>query len=332
MNRFTNTFRYSALMFLFTGALMACNNDEQPLVGGGTDVDPETNIPGLKADELGLYAYNGGIQVETNVWSEKMTMGLFLTKDSVGNVYENDSSTYNNIKCTFTNEGWVTKPEKIKLTDRPAVIYAYAPYIEDVDPMNVPVECASGEFYMYGTHLEPQTSVRIGENIAKIMMKQVQALVDFRIRKKDWDGEIKLQSIIIRRKGYDQLLNDTVPFTADSINALPIAGIYNIQNGKLVNTEWGQHEKFRINAVVTDDFTTSARALLTVMPLQFGKDEVEVAFMVNDMWFSFMLRQDKDWEAGTHNIINLTFTGEGFEVEELIKPWVDIEQDIIVNT
>ena len=326
-------FRKTAFLGLLIAALASCNDHDLPFVGGGTGVDNNSGIPGLKPDILGLFAYNGGTEVESNVWQENLTMGLFLTKDSLDNPYENDRNTYFNIKCVYSKEGWKTDPKEIKLSDRPAVIYAYSPYIEKVDPLHVPVECESGRYYMYGTHLEPQTSVRKNDNVAKVLLKQVQALVDFRMKKKDWDGEVVLQQLVIRRKGFD--LTDSLSvakgLVADSTNALPIAGEMDIQHGTLVNTTWGQYSSKKIAGVVTEDFTTSARIVLPVMPMAIGKDMVEIVFTVNGFQRSVTLRGDQSWKAGTRNIINLTFTGEGFEIEESIKPWQDIEQDIIVN-
>ena len=334
MGTMKSLFRLSAVAGLLAASLTACNDGLPPFVGGGTGSGSQTGIPGLDDDVLGLFAYNGGTEVESNVWHENMTMGMFLTKDSIGNPYENDRATYSNIKCEYTKVGWQTDPRSIRLSDRPAVIYAYAPYIEGVDPTAVPVECASGEYYMYGTHLEPQTSVRKGENVAKILMKQAQALVDFRIKKKDWDGELVLQKVVIRRKGSP--LNDSTAvargIVPDSTNALPVAGMLDIQHGTLVNSGWGQIESRTISGVVTEDFNTSARIVLTVMPMDVEKDMVEIAFTVNGMQKCITLRENKDWKAGTRNIINLTFTGEGFEIEESIRPWVDVEQDIFVNT
>lgn len=325
----------TAVLGLMVTALAACNNDEPAFVGGGTGTGGNSGIPGLKSDVLGLFAYNGGTEVESNVWTEKMTMGLFLTKDSLNNPYENDRSTYSNIKCVYTKAGWQTDPAEINLSDRPAVIYAYAPYQENVDPTCVPVECESGEYYMYGTHLEPQTSVRKGDNVAKLLMKQVQALVDFRIKKKDWDGILVLQKLVIRRKG--SVLNDSVATArasvkADSTNALPIAGVMDIQHGTLVNTGYGQYTSKTISGVVTEEFNTEARIVQTVMPMDIKKDMVELVFTINGMEKSITLRENQDWKSGTRNIINLTFTGEGFEIEESIKPWEDVEQDIIVST
>lgn len=319
---------------LMMTALVGCGGHDIPFVGGGTGTGNNSGIPGLPSDVLGLFAYNGGTEVESNVWKENMTMGLFLTKDSINNPYENDRNTYSNIKCMYTKEGWKTDPRNIKLSDRPAVIYAYAPYIENVDPLRIPVECHSGQYYMYGTHLEPQTSVRKGDNVAKVLLKQTQALVDFRMKKKDWDGELVLQKIVIRRKGFN--LNDSVAdsraVVPDSTNALPVAGELDIRNGKLTNTGWGQYESKQIEGIVTEDFTTSARIVLPVMPLNIGKDMVEIVFTVNGFEKSITLHENKHWKTGTRNIINLTFTGEGFEIEDFIKPWVDVEQDIIVNS
>lgn len=315
-------------------SMVACNNHDAPFVGGGTGTGNDTGIPGLASDVLGLFAYNGGTEVETNVWSEGRTLGLFITKDSLDNPYENDRNTYFNVKCLYTKEGWQTDPKVINLSDRPAVIYAYAPYRNNVDPYFVPVECESGEFYMYGTHLEPQTSVRKGDNIAKIHMRHAMALVDFRIKKLDWDGEIELQRVVIRRKAStDRFVpSDSLVAVPDSTNALPVEGVLNIQTGVLTRTGYGQHDSGKLSAIVTEDFNTSARYVQTVLPMELEKDMVEIVFTLNGFEKSITLREGKDWTAGTRSIINLTFTGEGFEIEESIKPWQDVEQDIFVNT
>lgn len=324
--------RMTVLTVLLAASVAACNNDDPAFVGGGTGIDNNTEIPGLATDILGIFTYNGGTEVESNVWAENMSLGLFLTKDSLINPYENDRDTYSNIKCVYTKVGWRTQPDDIKLSDRPAVIYAYAPYQKDVDPFFIPVECVSGDYYMYGTHLEPQTSVRKGANVAKIHMKHMLALIDFRIRKLDWDGKLELQNVVIRRKGYTAVDSMSRAVVADSTNALPIEGTFDLQSGILTNTGYGQYESGRLSAVVTEDFNTSARFTQTVMPMNVEKDMVEIAFTLNGIEKSIVLREGKDWTAGARSIINLTFTGEGFEIEESIKPWVDIEQDIIVNT
>lgn len=332
MNRWFYWMNRTAFMAVMLLALAACNKEEEVETGGGTGVGNDDNLSQLDKDVLGLFAYNGGTHIESNVWSDKMTVGLFLTKDSLGNTYENDRKTYDNIRCEYTKEGWRMNPEKVRLSDRPAVIYAYAPYSNDVDPFNVHVECQSGKFYMYGTHIEPQTSVRKGDNVARILMKQVQALVDFRIRKKEWDGEVRLQRVVIRRKQAESRAegNDSTAFVADSTNAFPVEGTLNIQSGELTHTAWGFYATKETSILVEDKFTTSARVLFTVLPYDIKKNDVEIVFTVNGRDFCVMLREDNDWVAGTRNIINLTWTGEGFEIEESIKPWNDIEKEIIV--
>lgn len=329
MMKMKNLYSWVMAGCLALGTLTACNEAEQTLVGGGELGSENNDIPGLSKELLVVYAHHGTTELEINQWKDRYSFGFFMTKDSIGNPYENDDDLYSNIRCTYTKEGWKTDPEKIYLSDRPAVIYAYAPYRDEMDPYAMPVECVSGTYYMYGTHAEPQTSVRKGSMVARLLLKQSQALLDFKMRKKDWRGELVLEKVYIRKK--QQASEATDSRAADEKNALPIAGTVNIMTGKMTITEYGEFASKDMQQVVTTDFGTSARVVMPVIPRHVGKDDVELVFVVNGMEKSITLPENTNWTAGKRNVINLTFTGEGIEIETSIKPWLNIEEDIIMN-
>lgn len=308
----------------------ACNTEDPTSVGGGTN-DNNAAIPGVNTDELALFVYNGSTEINMNGWEENNhDIGLFLTRDSINNHYENDENSYANIKCSYTEMGWYTSPPVVKLTQNPAVIYAYAPYRNNIDPYKMNVECESGTVYMYGSHLTPQTSVRKGDNYAKILMKRIQAQVDFRIRKKGWKKEVVLQGVVIRKRNSNKQQARTGQLDAET--GLPVSGTFNLQNAEITHTAYGIYDSNPMNSVITEEFSDANRVVFTVMPLDIQKDDVELVFTINNMEKSIVLKDYDDWEAGTRNIYNVTFTGTEIIIEGSIKPWIDIEQDIIVNT
>ena len=330
MMKINSLYSWAIAGCLALSTLTACNEAEHSLVGGGELGSENNDIPGLSKELLVVYAHHGTTELEVNQWKDRYSFGLYLTKDSIGNPYENDDDLYSNIRCTYSKEGWKLDPEKVYLSERPAVIYAYAPYREEMDPYAMPVECESGTYYMYGTHVEPQTSVRKGSMVARLLLKQSQALLDFKMRKRDWRGELKLEKVYIRKKQNVDAQQATSR-VANEDNALAIAGTVNIMTGKMTITEYGEYASKDMEQIVTTDFGSSARVVMPVIPRKIAKDDVELVFVVNGMEKSITLPENINWTAGKRNVINLTFTGEGIEIETSIKPWIDIEEDIILN-
>ena len=333
MMKINSLYSWAIASCLALGTLTACNEAEPSLVGGGELGTENSGIPGLSDDLLVVYAHHGTTELEVNQWTDRYSFGLFLTKDSIGNPYENDDDLYSNIRCTYTKEGWKLDPERIPLSERPAVIYAYAPYREDLDPYAMPVECESGTYYMYGTHVEPQTSVRKGSMVARLLLKQTQALLDFKMRKREWRGELVLEKVYIRKKKQTEQADETPSDSrsANESNALPIAGTVNIMTGRMTITEYGQYASPDMQQTVKTEYVNSARVVMPVIPRKIDKNEVELVFVVNGMEKSITLPENINWNAGKRNVINLTFTGEGIEIETSIKPWTDVEEDLIMN-
>jgi len=315
--------------------LSACNKADEPIIGGGqTGSEEPGGVPGLDNDILSIFAYNGTTEISTGQWADGHSIGLFLTKDSLGNPYENNYDAYSNIPAVYTKEGWTTVPAAVKLTERPAIVYAYSPYRPDIDPRAMHVECASGTYYMYGTHAAPQTSVRKGSMIVRLLFKQAQSLIDFRMKKRDWRGDLELQRIVIRRAtDSSSRTGGSVVADTTSVTGLPIEGNLDIQTGDMTYTAYGQYDSGPMSQTVTENISSTARVLMPVMPLTAEDGPVELAFTVNGREMSVVLDEDTYFTSGARNVINLTFTGEGIEVNSSIKDWADsTQQDITVNT
>lgn len=293
----------------------SCNKYSSIFTGGGETGEEFEEIIDKKNKMLSLVVHSGNDIVKEQLWEDGSSIGLFLTKDTLHNVYE-DNELYSNVKAVYHNGIWRMTPEIIELTDNPAIIYAYAPYNRDIDPMKMKVECESGEVYMYGTHGKEQEYVRRGEAKAFLNMYKTQCLIDFRIKKDKLEGNLLLKGIKIRRKGSNSLL--------------PIEGIVNIQSGEMTYTNYGTLERTGLAKVIKEEFTPEARVLIPVLPYQFDDNEVEIIFNVNGRERSITLGGEQDWVAGKRNIINLTFSGEDIFVDVAIKKWDTLENRLII--
>lgn len=300
---------------LMTLCLIACNEYSSLSAGGGEVGEEYEEIIDRKKKMLTLVVHSGNDIVQEQLWDENSNIGLFLTKDTLGNVYDDDD-LYSNIKAIYKNGKWEMTPEEVVLTDNPAIIYAYSPYKKSIDPTNMEVECTSGEVYMYGTHGKGQWYVRKGENKAFLNLYKTQALIDFRIRKEKLEGNLILKGITIRKKNNSQ--------------GLPIEATVNIQTGEMTYTRYGQFEKINIREAITENFSTDARILMPVLPFEFEDDEVEIIFYINNIERKITLHGDSDWKAGMRNIINLTFSGEDIFFDVNIKKWDTLENKLIL--
>ena len=290
----------------------ACNKDTE-------DFMPENgnnnNSPGTDETEqyISLLASKKGSLLSSYTWQDYNTLGLFLTKGTLDQPYQDNKLAYSNIKATMKAGLWNLDPGPVVLTDDKAIIFAYSPYISNANPYAVPVETATRTLYMYGTHLAPQVSICKGDNIASLEMSNAMAIIDINVRKSEnFQGQAILQEIAIEGR------NDSI--------RLPIKGKMDIMTGQLTPTGYGKYGFEKLEQKLHTSYTDTCFYRLTAFPRDNKENEVYLSIKVNGNRMSLPMNEEHDWKAGIRNIYNITFNGYDMEVEKVqIEPWKDVE-------
>lgn len=300
-----------AMLVCVAMTLAACNRSADEIFPDGGN----TGKPGEKDEsdvEMVLLASKKGNLLSDYTWQDDNTLGLFLTKGVLSKPYRDDRGSYYNVKATMRAGLWRFKPENVWLNDEKAVIYAYSPYANKVDPYALPVETESHTLYMYGTHLAPQTSVCNIEYKASVEMRYALGLIDIYVRKTpEFKSKANLQQITIEGR------NDSI--------RLPIKGTMDITTGDITPTGFGKYELDKLDKVIPEKYGSSCMFRLTTIPRDNAEGEIRMSIVVNGVRLSVLLDGEHDWQAGVRNVYNLIFDGYDLRVESVtIKPYTEV--------
>lgn len=296
----------AALLALMT----ACNTHDDvftPEDGGGVKPNPEP-----ENTSLSLIVTRKGSLLNSSTWTDGNTLGLYLTRGALSQPYRNMPDSVSNVRARMLAGQWDLIPGPVTLIDEQAVIYAYGPYIREVDPFAVPVETKSRTDYLYGTHLAPQTAVNKSEPIATLEMKHALSLLELHVRKNhDFKQQAKLEEIVI------ESANDSIK--------LPVEGTMDISTGRVTATGFGYYSLDKLNQVLSDEHTDSCLYRMTMMPRDNQEKEVLLTIVVNGNRLSLPLGQEHDWQQGVINTYRIVFDGDDLRVENVeIKQWSEV--------
>lgn len=300
-------------MIMLALACTGCNTDSEEFIPEGGGVPGGGNQP----DETGVYlevmASKKGSLLTSATWSDYNTMGLFVTAGTLDKPYLDDKKVYSNVKATMKAGVWYLDPAEVLLTDQKAVIFAYSPYMREVNPYEVPVETDTRTLYMYGTHLKPQVSVYNEENLATLELQHAMAVVDINVRKtSSFKGKAILNEISIEG------INDSI--------RLPVKGTLDIMTGHIRTSGFGSYSFKNLKQVLPVEFSDSCAYRMTAIPRDNQEKEVKICIDVNGNRMQLPLSADQDWVAGVLNTYNLIFDGTDLIVESVtIKPYKDVE-------
>lgn len=278
--------------------------------------------------EKGKFLYSfflrEGEEIEKQYWKDGDKVGVFLTKDTIGNPYEDLPDHYSNLRHQYLSGVWFSDPYDIRLTDNEAVMYAYYPFTPNANPQALDVSVRSNIDYMYGTHLLPQRSVKAGKAVAYIDMKHVMAMLDFRFRKVDFKANVVVTDLTLRK------VKSTGE--ADTIIALPIAGKLNIQTGDVQYTEYGQIGYKDLFFQLKEEYTTANRFLCYAFPYDIQGDEIELILGINNKQYTVTLDWQNDWNRAYRAVYNISFTGKYIYIENVeINRWENHYIDVTIR-
>lgn len=289
----------------------ACNKDTEDFMpeDGNNNYSPTDETE----EYMSLLASKKGSLLSSYTWQDYNTLGLFLTKGTLDQPYQDNKLAYSNIKATMNAGLWNLYPDPVVLTDDKAIIFAYSPYISNANPYAIPVETGTRTLYMYGTHLAPQVSVCKGDNIASLEMANAMAIIDIYVRKtENLQGQVFLEEIAIEGR------NDSI--------RLPIKGTLDIMTGQLASTDYGKYGFDKLKQILNTSYSDTCLYRLTAFPRDNKENEVYLSIKVNGNRMSLPMNEEHDWKAGIRNIYNITFNGYDLDVENVqIKPWKDVE-------
>lgn len=296
----------------------ACNKgDDIHLPGDGPG--NSTGSGQIQEAQLELIVSKKGHLLGQNTWNDGNTLGVFLTEGNLASPYLGDKDSYYNIKATMLAGTWYLKPEEVLLKEKEAVVYAYSPFFDEVDPFAVPVVAGNEVDYMFGTHLASQKSVDKDNETATIEMQHALALIDLKVRKNhNFKGQAMLQQICL------EAVNDSLK--------LPVKGTMDIMSGKVTPDGYGSYCLDNLQQILPDEYRDSCSYKMTVMPRDNEEDEVQLTIVVNGNRLSMPLDKHNDWLQGVQNTYNIVFDGTDLRIEKIeIAPWQELNIEGQIN-
>ena len=288
----------SAVLITFS----SCGNEDEPqgFTGKTADLRIETEIAGM------VETYS-----TTNAFAEGSKLSLWVTPGTLGTNY--NLGPYNNVLAELKSGKWQLTPQ-VKLSDTPAVMYAFFPYgtsyTNGKDNMNV--YHTNQVDYMFGTNAEGYNSVDRNNPNVKIRMKHVKALLQFRIKKMNYPGEGKLTKV--------EVLNNNGKYEIRSGAAL------NIASGEL-SFHGNQHSPALLEDInglvtITDEAPTLEKDYVNLMLLPVtnttAQSSVLIKFIIDDNTFYYGVPVNTSWKQGTKYIYNVTLNGTELTIDDVI--------------
>lgn len=290
------------------------------------EYDSDTLVDGRDKRFLYSFFLKENEDIDKPSWADGQAVGAFLTEEfmGLGNAYRNDPAQYNNLYHMYVAGVWQSTPPAIRLYDSNAVIYAYYPFVPDVNPKAVAMSVKAQTDYMYGTHQAPQTAVCEGKNVAYIQMKHAMSMLDFRFRKEDFKKDVVISAVMLNKVHRTD--------RDDKYDQLPLAATLDIATGNVTQTEWGQIRFDGFEYLLTDDFNDKNRLLRYVFPYDIIYDEIELTLCINGEYYTTTLDWQNDWNRGFRCVYNIVFTGRNIYIDSVeIKPWKNVDIDVTIR-
>jgi len=291
-----------AAMAAMAFAFSSCSNDDEPqdFKGKTADLRVEADIAGMAETYSTL-----------SVFPEGSKMSLWVTPGTLGANY--NIGPYNNVLTELKDSKWQLTPQ-VKLSDLPAVIYAFYPYgtAYTNGKDNMSVYHTNQVDYMFGTNAEGYNSVDRNNPNVKIRMKHAKTLLQFRIRKMNYPGEGKLTKVEV--------------YNTDGRNDIRSGAALNIATGEL--TYYGNQNSpasvESINGIITikDETPTQEADFVNLMLLPVDKtsaqNSVIIKFIIDDSSYYYGIPANASWKQGTKNIYNVTLNGTELTIDDVI--------------
>lgn len=286
----------SAMLFSFSG----CNNEDEPqrISEKTADLHVETEISGMPETYAPLSTFPDGAK-----------LGLFVTPGAIGQNYP--IGPYNNALAEFKSGKWVLTPQ-VKLSDTPAIIYAYFPYTTSItNAASVPIYTSNQVDYMFGTNAEGQESVDRSNPNVRLRMKHALSLLQFKVKKMNYPGEGKLTRV--------EVLN------AQSKYEIVSYGLLNIGSGEIAYQ--GQHNPaFVENAnglvTLTEEMPTKEENFVNLMILPVSKTSangsVYLKFIIDGSTYYYYIPVNTTFKQGTKNTFNVTLNGTELTIDDIV--------------
>lgn len=290
----------SATVFGFSG----CNNEDEtvgPSPGQTADLRIETEIAStetsLRATKAVLSSFPQG-----------SALSLFVTNGTLGSDYS--QKPYNNVKAENKSGKWELTPTA-KLGDTPATIFAFYPYNASFTngTSNMNVSHTNQVDYMYGTNAEGQGNINRDNPNVRLRMKHALSLLQFNVKKINYEGEGKLTAIEIAN-----IANKSDLISAASINIASgeLSYISNQNGPSYIENKDGLY-------TITEDEPSIPQEVL-VMPVNktSANGSIVIRFFIDGSVYSYNVPVDTTWKQGTKYLYNVTFNGTKLVIDDII--------------
>ena len=222
-------------------------------------------------------------------------IGLFITKGSLDNPYEGNSS---NLLSEYSGTNWLTDP--INLKPAMAAVFAYYPYNSSyMNGKLLPVESTSQTDYMFGRGLN---LVNILNTSTNIEMQHAFSKIVFQIKKVNYVDRAIVKSISIT--GKDRYI-------------YPISGVLNCEEGIIAPAKTNGTLTIQSSKVLTES-NQIFEALSLPLPKQISSDDLVFDLVITidgaDKQFSVNVPSGTHWRNGNTYIYSLTLTGVSLEL------------------
>ena len=304
------------LTLMGVGALLtACSDEEVPVVYPN---DGNLSLSASIHSNLNRFAFTNGAE-----------LGLYVTESETSEWYK--TNPYSNVLARAAGTGditWVLETP-VALNDKPALVFAYHPYNNEVrNPYNIPIVIDRDDYtmvdYMYGSNRQTQKVTR-SEPMADLVMQHALAMIQFDL------------SIDPQQPYYGTGIIDEAKIVALDENGQLIqnkdlvqTGYMDCVNGDITGTAWGS---VRIQDLKGKDFHRNFNGQYPAVLVAPAYDMAHTAFMVNvdGKEFYIPLPKGTTWAKNTKNRYNLILSGMEIHFDEESVVVEDWEEGLYVN-
>jgi len=301
---------FAAALTAFTCMFSSCNNDDDvsamdersSFLSITTEISAQQSL--LRSGPL-------------SVFPEGSQLSLWVTPSTLGTNY--NVGPYNNVLAEYKPNEWQLTSQ-VKLSDTPATIYAFHPYSTGYTngKDNMTVYHTNQVDYMYGVNAEGQASIDRENPNVRLRMKHALALLQFRIKKMNYQGESKVTRI--------EVANASGKYDLCS-------GAYiNISNGELTNISSQHHaavaENYNGIVSLTGDAPTEEKDFANVIVVPVAKTtaagNILIKFTIDDTVYTYSVPVNTTWKQGTKHIYNVTLNGTELVIDDIIiTEWIE---------
>lgn len=305
MKRF-NYFFASACMALFCIIAMSCVKEIL------TTSDDQEATPGLLDIQTTLQASTrSGIK---SAFAAGDKIGLILTHENTEKILNTDLVTGINLYSTYSAENiW---EQQVYLGDEKANVYAYHPHNLTIHNSQKPIIYffqPDQRDILYGTHA-PNTPTYVDRfnPTATVCMKHATAVVEFLLKKENYNGAGKIQQVEIANSLYS------------SNNVLAADIYFNVVTGKIDDaTESSipitiKKENDVLGTLTTNFPDKGIEAFVLLLDSIRKTGDLQVIFTIDNREYIWNVPEATDWQAGYKYIYNITINGTDLILESVI--------------